>query len=64
MDHKRCPSPHLTADANFTTMSLDNLLYNGQPQASAMPFAPGTRWIDLIETIKKTRQRILRNTRI
>ena len=51
--------PRRTADANFTTMRLDDLLRNRKPQTCAVILTPRTRRIGLIEPIKQTRQRLL-----
>src|SRR5690242_21759186 len=60
MDHKRRPSPHLTADANSTIMCLNNLLRNSKTETRAMPFSACAGRINLIEPIKETRQRFIR----
>ncbi|MFT3893344.1 MAG: hypothetical protein QM730_17085 [Anaerolineales bacterium] len=52
MDDERRSMPQLTADANFTTMRLDNLLHDCKPETRAMTFSPRAGRIHLIETVK------------
>src|SRR5678816_4598023 len=65
MDHKRRPSPHLTADANSTIMCLNDFLRNRKTETCATPhsgsFPAQARWIHLVEPIKEPRQRFWRD---
>ena len=53
----------LTADANSTTMRLNNLARNRKPKTRAMLLTPRTRRVSLIESIKQMRQRFARDAR-
>ena len=57
MDDERRPMPHLTADANFTTMRLYDLLHNGKSETCAMTLATCAGRVRLIEPVKQTGQR-------
>ena len=54
MDDERRPMPHLTADANFTTMRLHDLLHNGKTETSTVTLTPRAGCVRLIEAVKQT----------
>ncbi len=61
MDYECRPMPHLTADANSTTVRIYDFLDDCQPQPRAMAFATGPGGVYLIEPVKEAWQRFFRD---